>query len=535
MELLDSLMRTDYFAIFVIIAIGILVGKIEVKGIGLDSSAVIFVALAFGHFGYSVPPLFKTLGLILFIMTIGVQAGPGFFESFRSQGAKLVLVAGVIVVSGSIVAGGLAWFAGVDLKYAVGLLTGALTSTPGLAAAIEATNGSPEASIGYGIAYPFGVIGVILFVRLVPKVFKIDLKKEEEAFKKESRANYPSLKARNFKIDNDNIHGLSLSKLAVRAMTGANVSRVLKKGKTVVPTGDTILEKDDLIRVVGTKESLKKVELLVGESVDQEIPTSELMIVDWILVTNKRVVNKSIGSLNLQENYNATVTRIRRSGIDITPTGDAQIRFGDKLMVVSGTYNRDAVMNLFGNEQKKLSEADFLPIAAILVLGVILGKIAFPLFGSEFKLGLTGGVLLVSLMLSRVGKTGPIIWNVSGPANAMLRQLGLLFFLAAVGTSAGKSLVATIQSQGLTLFLVGFATTLMPMILSVIVGRIFLKVNLLSLLGTITGGMTSTPGLSAVDSMTDSNAPSIAYATVYPFAMVILIVCAKILGWIALF
>ncbi|MCG8474118.1 MAG: hypothetical protein MI784_01340 [Cytophagales bacterium] len=530
-----ELLNLEYFTVFLIIALGILIGKIEIKGISLDASAVIFVALLFGHYGFTISPIFKTIGLLLFIFTIGIQAGPGFFESFRSQGSKLIMVSGVIVVSGAITAFIASWLLDVDLKYAAGILTGALTSTPGLAAAIEATKGAPEASIGYGIAYPFGVIGVILFVRLAPKLFKISIEKEENDYKKEAQSSFPQLKARNFVVTNDNIVGKSIRKLGVATMTGANISRVMKEGKNAfMAEGKTVLESGDLVRAVGTEEALEKMRHLIGDVTEKKLPLSKEFIVDWVLVSNRKVVNKSLRELALSNNYNATVTRIRRAGIDITPDMDSRLRFGDKIMVVSGVHNRQGVTDLLGNSTRKLAEADFLPIAATLVLGVLIGKIAIPVFGSSFKLGLTGGVLLVSLMLSRIGKTGPIIWNVSGPANSMLRQLGLLLFLAAVGTSAGTSLVETIQSQGLNLFLVGFFTTCIPMIASVVFGRYVLKVNFLSLLGALTGGMTSTPGLSAIDPMTESNAPSIAYATVYPFAMVILIICAQVLGYFAL-
>ncbi|BDD04609.1 aspartate:alanine exchanger family transporter [Aureibacter tunicatorum] len=528
-----SLFHTEYFALFMIISIGILIGRIEVKGISLDVSAVIFVALLFGHFGITISPIFKTIGLLLFILTIGIQAGPGFFDSFKSNGLKLVMIAGLIVISGATTATLLALLMDVDLKYAVGIFSGALTSTPGLAAAIEATKGSSEASIGYGIAYPFGVIGVILFVRLSPKIFKIDLKKEAEKFRNESSSNFPKLFKVNFIVENERIFGKTLKDLDLRRMTGANVSRVKHGEEIFVPMPDTVLHEGDRLRLVGSKDAIQRSEHLIGRVIEEEIPKSDSFDVDWVLVTNKAVVNKTLAQLALLENYNATITRIRRAGIDITATPNSQIKFGDKLMVVSNRTNTASVRKFLGDEPKKLNGVDFLPIAASLVLGIILGKVDIPLFGSSFKLGLTGGVLIVSLLLSRLGKTGPIIWNVSGPVNATLRQFGLLLFLAAVGTSAGTSLMETIASQGPKLFLIGFAATMVPMVLSIMLGYYVFKVNFLSLLGALTGGMTSTPGLSALDPMTDSNAPSIAYATVYPFAMVILIICAQIVGYLS--
>ncbi len=525
-----SLLNSDYFTLFLIITLGILLGKIKIRGISLDSSAVIFIALLFGHYGMKVPDIFQTIGLIFFIYSIGIQAGPGFFESFQKKGFQLVVVSAIVVLSGGLLAIILAYSLHVDFKLAVGLFAGALTSTPGLAAAIE-SSGSSLASIGYGIAYPFGVIGVILFVRLSPKLFGKDIKMEESSYDKEVSEDYPELIARHYIVENKSIIGQTVGDLEIRSMTGANISRIVHEGEAIAPEASSVLHKGDLVKAVGTANALKKIKLLIGRETDQEIPRSGQFDIQWILVTNKKVVNKSLGELNLFNSYNATVTRIRRSGIDITPNAASKIRFGDKLMVASSRGNMPAVVRLFGNNIKALSEADFLPISAGIVVGVLLGILEIPLpGGSTFKFGLTGGVLISGLILSRIGKTGPIIWNVSGPANQLLRQLGLLFFLAAVGTNAGQTLVETISANGITLLIMGIVLTITPMFIALLVGLYAFKINFLSILGALVGGMTSTPGLSAVDSMTESNAPAISYATVYPFAMVILIICAQVIG-----
>ena len=250
------------------------------------------------------------------------------------------------------------------------------------------------------------------------------------------------------------------------------------------------------------------------------------------LIGGVKVYNKfSSGDLNLMKNFGCTVTRVRRSGIDLAPSPDLALKFGDKLTVVGEKEGLKGLARLLGNNAKKLSDTDFFPIAMGIVLGVLFGKlnISFP-GGLSFSPGLTGGILIVALFLSAIGKTGPVIWSMSGPANQLLRQLGLLLFLAEVGTSAGKNLVATFQESGWLLFGVGAAITLVPMLIAVIVGRMVFKISILDLLGTITGGMTSTPGLAAADSMTDSNIPSVAYATVYPIAMVFLILSIQIIA-----
>lgn len=525
-----AILSSEYFILFLIISIGILLGKVKIFGLTLDSSAVIFVALFFGHYGFNVPDIFQQIGLIFFIYSIGIQAGPGFFESFQKKGFQLILIAAIVVVSGAIIAFVAAYSFNIDFKLAVGLFTGALTSTPGLAAAIESSD-SPMASIGYGIAYPFGVIGVILFVRLAPKLLKLDIKKAEKDYELDVAEDYPEIISKNFIVENDNIVNKTIGEIEIRSMTEASISRIVHEGEAIAPDADSVLHKGDLVKVVGTAQALKKAGLLIGRETSEEIPRSGQFDVQWILVTNKKVVRKSLGELNLFNNYTATVTRIRRSGIDIIPNSGSQIRFGDKLMVASSKGNMPAVIKLFGNNVKLLNEADFLPISAGIVIGVLLGIVDIPIPGGGiFNLGLSGGVLISGLILSRVGKTGPIIWNVSGPANQLLRQIGLLFFLAAVGTQAGGTLVETVKANGLILVAAGVILTILPMLISALVGIYVYKMNILSVFGTIVGGMTSTPGLSAVDSLTDSNAHSIAYATVYPFALVIMIICAQILG-----
>ena len=524
--------QSDYFALFLIICIGFIIGNIKFKGISLDISAIIFVALVFGHWGVTLPDILGKIGLVLFIYTIGIQAGPGFFDSFKEQGRNLVILAVIVVVSAALITLISILVFDIDGAIAIGLLSGALTSTPGLAAAIETTQ-SPLASIGYGIAYPFGVIGVILFVRLFPKIFKIDLSKEEAAYEAKSKAGYDEIIAKNFIVENDSVIGKNIGELRIRAITQAVVSRVMHDGIASTPERETILHNGDLIRAVGTEEALRRVQLLIGVETDKEIPLGANHQVQSVLVTNKEVVNKHLGEFNLRGNYHATITRIRRSGIDITPNPSLRLQLGDKVMVACDKDHMKQVMSLFGNNDKKLSDTDFFPVAAGIVLGVLLGKLSLS-FGDSFtfNLGLTGGILIVSMLLGRIGKTGKILWTMTGNANQLLRQLGLMFFLASVGTKAGATLVETYAIYGAKLFLIGGIITLVPMILGAIVAQVFLKINVLSMLGALTGSMTSTPGLAAVDPMTDTNAPSIAYATVYPIAMVLLIICVQLLGLI---
>lgn len=530
MDMFATLLQSSYFALFLIIALGFILGRIQIKGLSLDVSAVIFIALLFGHFGVVIPKDLGNIGLVLFIFTIGIQAGPGFFDSFRSKG-KVLIILTLLIVGSACLTGLLFKYAlGIDTPSIVGLIAGALTSTPGLAVAIDSTQSS-AASIAYGIAYPFGVIGVILFVKLLPKILGKDLVKEARQLEEDRKGKFPTLHTATFRVLNENIFGKSLAQLQVRNMTGAVVSRIRHKGVISVPSAHTVLCQDDLIKAVGNDKALDQVALLVGERVEGDLPLCTGQVLESLLLTNKRIINKTLGHLNLQGTFGCTVTRVRRSGIDLSPEPDLVLKFGDKLMVAGEKEGVKELAQFIGNNKKQLSDTDFFPIAMGIVLGVLFGKLSISFSDTfSFSPGLTGGILIVALVLSAVGKTGPILWSMSGSANQLLRQLGLLLFLAEVGTSAGVNLVSTFQESGLTLFGVGIAITLVPMITALLLGYYLFKINILDLIGTIAGGMTSTPGLAAADSMTDSSAPSVAYATVYPIAMVFLILFIQLIA-----
>ncbi len=526
----SDLLNSSYFALFLIVALGFMLGRIKVKGVSLDVSAVIFIALLFGHFGVSIPKELGNFGLVLFIFTIGIQAGPGFFDSFRSKGRTLVLLTLLIIGSAALTAVGLKYAFDIDTASVAGLVAGALTSTPGLAVAIDST-GSPLASIAYGVAYPFGVIGVILFVKLLPRVLGVDLEQEARRLEQERRNKYPELATCLFHVTNPKVFGQTLSGLNLGKMTGAVISRIKSGRQIMIPSAHSVLQKDDWVQAVGSEHALEQAGLLLGEREEGELPLVDTQDIQSLLLTNKSMINKQLGDLKLHQNFGCTVTRVRRSGIDLSPSPELELKFGDKLMVVGEKDGLNGLARMLGNNAKLLSDTDFFPIAMGIVLGVLFGKLNIS-FGDGFSFspGLTGGVLIVALVLSAIGKTGPILWSMSGPSNQLLRQLGLLLFLAEVGTSAGQTLVETFRSSGWLLFGVGAAITVVPMLVAMLVGRYVFKISTLDLLGAITGGMTSTPGLAAADSMVDSNIPSVAYATVYPVAMVFLIIFIQLIA-----
>lgn len=540
-EFLSMIAVKDYLVLFLVIALGMAAGNITIKGFSFDVSAVIFVAIFLGWalnacgVPFSMPPIVENIGLILFIYTIGIQSGPSFFEAFRREGKRLISLTIIIIALAAIATLCVEYIMGIDPVISVGLLNGALTSTPGLAAAIEAASAvdgynAADASIGYGIAYPFGVIGVVIFIKIAHKMFRINLSKEEENYRQTITSSVIPLVGQNFIVSNANIYGKTLGQLRVRFMTKANVSRVLRSdGTLVVPSPDVVLYEGDVIRAVGTPDAMERVEMLIGSTTSIEIPKSGQIEVRWYLITNKAIVGKSLLELNMMETYRATVVRIRRSGVDITPHPSTRLRYGDKVLVSSSRGNIKGVSDLMGDSMKQLTSTSFLPISLGIILGVVVGMISIPLGSMDFSLGLTGGVLLTSLLLSYKGKTGPIIWAIPSLSNSLLRQLGLLMFLTPVGLRAGSNIVQVFQMYGIELFIIGAFITLIPMVIATAIGYYVMKINFFTLMGAITGGMTSTPGLSSAESLTENGAPQVAYATVYPFALVVIIIMSQLI------
>jgi putative transport protein len=525
---MQELISHSYIALFIIIAFGMIIGRIKVFNFSLDISAVIFVALLLGHFGFVVSDDFMKVGLLLFIFTIGIQAGPGFFEAFKKHGRVLIITTLVSLSGAAAVSILITRLFHIDPNLSIGILNGALTSTPGLAAAIESTD-SPLAPVGYGIAYTFGVVGVIILVNLLPKIFKVNLKKEELNFEESLKEDNPELIGKSLKVENPAIDGKKITELSLSQITDAVISKTFHQQEVYAISKDTKFQIGDIIRVIGSAEAIEKAKLVIGKEVDFVFPTTQSTETEWVFVSNKKIVNKRYAQIGLGSNYNVTVLRIRRSGIEISPKSSSILRFGDKLRITGDKTNLESVKKLLGNNTKTLSNTDFLPIALGVLIGIFLGMIKLPFGGISFGLGMTGGTLFSAILLSRIGKTGPIVWSMSGNANQLLRELGLLLFMAAVGTKAGGSFVETINQYGVSLIIFSIVLTIVPILIGALIGHYLFKINFLSLLGVITGAMTSTPGLAVVDSKSDTNAAPIAYATVYPVALVFIILISQVL------
>ncbi len=512
-----------------IISLGYLVGNIKVKGVSLGSSAILFVGLYAGFKGINLPSILKILGLSFFIYSIGLQAGPKLRSMFKAENLKLELMAFIIVFTGAILTAIGIYVFGFEKNIAIGIFAGALTSTPGLAAAYEAT-GSNLTSIGYGVAYPFGVIGVILFLKIIQFFYSERINRTEEKEKADENAKKTMVTYKQILVKNPGVLNKTLKELKIIESFNCVISRVIQNNKVMIPTKDTVLRNGDVVRIVGNLDDIERVAIFLGELTEKEIPESDLTVMRFV-VTNKKIVGKSVRELRLKCSFNATITRITRAGFDIPASGDLRFEWGDRVIVVGEKNSEEYFKKLFGDNVKKVNEVSVFSIIFGLAIGILVGMIPVSFGGVlSFKLGITGGVLLASLLLSNIGKMGPVLWRAPYNIIAFIRELGLVFFLTSVGCSAGDKITEVLKSHGLGILIWGAVVTVLPMIIIFYLASKIFSFDIIKIIGLIPAGMTSTPGFATATSITESETPASVYATVYPIAMLSMIIFAKILA-----
>ena len=525
-----ELLQNHIFLLLVITLLGMLIGKARLGAFSLGSSAIIFVALVFGHFGLTLPADFQTLGLVLFIYSIGLQAGPGFFLTLRDRGARFAMAALSIISIGFLTALGTSWYFGFDASTAAGLFAGALTSTPGLAVAVEM--GGSGAPAAYGLTYFFGVTGVILFIQLLPRILRVSIKDEELRLNTEvGRQNSP-LTVVHIELTNPNLFGKSVGELRLSGIAPVVITRLLRPGadEPILVGASTLLQQGDHLRVVGREPDLERISLVLGQRIDKEIHFDKALEKRSIIVSTRKVVGMSLAQLNCREVFNVQISRVTRNSIDLPATPNLRLHMGDTVHAVGETGALANITRIFGNSTRETYAISLLPIFIGLFLGFLVGRIPLYIpYGGMFSLGTTGGVLISGILLSTLYKTGPFIWEIPSTANAFIRELGLILFMATVGTRTGATILTTLHSQGLDLLIAGAAVTLLPLIGAVLICRPLLDMPFLRMLGIITGSMTSTPGLAAASELSATHYASSAYATVYPVALVSMILFTKLL------
>ena len=529
--------------------IGLWIGHWKIRGVGLGIGGVLFGGIIVAHFTnqYGLQLDAHTLhfvqefGLILFVYTIGIQVGPGFFSSLRKSGLKLNAFAILIIVLGSVAVVLVHKIADVPLDIALGIYSGAVTNTPALGAGqqILAELGVPQTTVtmgmSYAMAYPFGICGILLAMWLIRLFFKVKVDDEAARFNAESGQEKESLHNISLKVTNQNLDGLTLIQIPGFSDEEVVCSRLKRDDMEIVPKASTEIRINDILQLVGDEAALSKMRLIIGHEVDA--PTSSYsgeIRAERVVVTNEKVLGKKIRTLGIHQKYGVVISRLNRAGIELVPTANTTLQFGDVLHMVGHTDVLNKAISVIGNAQQKLLQVQMLPVFIGIGLGVLVGSIPFyiPGFPVALKLGLAGGPLVVALILARIGTIGKLYWFMPPSANLALREIGIVLFLAVVGLKSGASFFDTLlNGSGLEWMGYGIFITFVPLIIAGTIARLYGKLNYLTICGLLAGSMTDPPALAFANEIKeDSGAASLSYATVYPLVMFLRIMSPQLLA-----
>ncbi len=524
-----------------VIAFGIILGKVKVAGISLGVTGILFVGIAFGHFGMNINEhllhFMKEFGLILFVYSVGLQVGPGFFSSFKQGGLRLNQLAILVVLFGVMTTIALHFITGLPMTTMVGVMSGAVTNTPGLGAAQSAyqdISGGIDAvdiATGYAVAYPLGVIGAILTLLMLRYILRINKTQEESAVSGGNEKN--QVRRISIEISNPSVDGKTIEELRQLLLREFVVSRICtNNGEPKLVKADTVLHCSDRILVVAAPADAEAVAALVGTEIEMNwFDLSKNMISRRVLITKPELNGKRLMDLNIRSAYGVTITRVNRAGIDLMAVGNLQLQLGDRVIVVGPEQAVANVEQRFGNSLKRLRHPNLISIFIGIALGVILGSIAFrfPGIPQPVKLGLAGGPLIIAILIGRFGPYCKMVTYTTVSANLMLREVGISLFLAGVGLGAGENFVPTILNGGYMWILYGALITIIPLVLAGLIGRLCFKINYYTLTGVLSGASTNPPALAFSSEQTTTDAPSIGYATVYPLAMFLRVLAAQLL------
>ena len=532
----------------IVIAAGIQLGKIKVFGVSLGITLVLFVGIVLGHFGFTINHdvlhFFKEFGLILFVYSVGMQVGPGFFSSFKQGGVTLNLLACGVVLLGVTTAIILHFVTGIPMPTMVGILSGAVTNTPGLGAAQQAYSdmygvADNTIALGYAVAYPLGVIGIILAIILVRYFFRVNFEKENEQLNNEDASHANEAKPISLVVKNPAIFNKTVADLSnLMEHRDFVISRIWHdhNKQIEIASANTVLKENDKVFVITTETDVETVKTFIGEEIDMErkqwIRMESQFINRRILVTKPELNGKRLGQLKLRKLYGINITRINRAGVDLVAMPGLTLQVGDRVNVVGTETAVANVEKVLGNSMKRLNEPNLITIFVGIALGIILGSIpiTFPGIPQPVKLGLAGGPLIVAILVSRFGYHYKLVTYTTQSANLMLREIGITIFLACVGIGAGDGFVDTIVNNGGVAWIgYGFIITFVPLLIIGCVGRYFCKVNYFTLMGLMAGSTTDPPALAYSNATAGNDAPSVGYATVYPLTMFLRVLTAQLL------
>ena len=534
------------FLYALVIAAGVLLGRVKIFGVSLGVTFVLFVGILIGHFGLAIDApilnFMKEFGLILFVFSIGLQVGPGFFSSFKHEGIRLNFLAMAIIALNIVVTLAIYFLDGsIEMPMLVGILSGAVTNTPGLGAAEQALSQLyqdgiitevPKIALGYAVAYPLGVIGIILAMILVRLVFRVKYADETAKIEKENADSLLAPHVVTYKVENKLIVGRTLSDLGLMINRNFVVSRIKRNDEIIIPNSEVTIAENDLLLTVLSEPDEEALSAFIGPKIEMDWKAIPAPVVSRrILVSKEEFNGRKIGSLRLRMGYRLNVTRVNRAGVDLLANPNLSLQVGDRLTVVGKIEDIERLAERLGNSMQRLNQPNIFTIFIGILLGIVFGSIPFAIPGMPvpLKLGLAGGPLIIAILIGRYGYKMGLTTYTSTSANLMLREVGICMFLASVGIGAGGEFVATVKSGGLMWILWGFLITFIPLLIVGFFGRGYYKLNYYTLSGLMAGSYTDPPALAYSNKVANNDAPAVAYSTVYPLSMFLRVLTAQIL------
>lgn len=524
-----------------VIAMGIFIGKMKIFGVSLGVTFVPFVGILMGHFGYVVDDAIlkfvREFGLILFIFSIGLQVGPGFFSSFKKGGMRLNALAVTAILLNVAIVLGIYYFGNIsDISALVGIMSGAVTNTPGLAAAQQAVSqmagGAEAANVmasGYAAAYPLGVVGIIASMFVIKAVFGIKTENEITQIEDEQEDSHLKPFLLSVSVTNALVDGMSLRVLHDVVQCNFVISRLMdKEGKIIIPKSTTEIHTGDRLLIVCSQHDAARFNAVIGPEVETDWESAPTPVFSRrIVVTQSKYNGVALGSLRLHNGYQLNATRVNRAGVDLLASPNLRLQMGDRLTVVGNLEDIERLASRLGNSMKRLNQPNLITIFVGIILGIILGSVNL---GFGMKLGLAGGPLVVAILLSRFGYKAKLVTYTSSSASLLLRELGICLFLASVGISAGKGFAAAVfNTTGMWWVIWGFVITVVPLLVVGCVARGKDRLNFLTIMGLFSGSYTDPPALAYANGSTGNDAPAVAYSTVYPLTMFMRVVAAQVL------
>ncbi|MDH8120260.1 putative transporter [Escherichia coli] len=530
--------------------VGLFIGNVKFRGVGLGIGGVLFGGIIVGHFvsqaGMTLSSdmlhVIQEFGLILFVYTIGIQVGPGFFASLRVSGLRLNLFAVLIVIIGGLVTAILHKLFDIPLPVVLGIFSGAVTNTPALGAGQQILRdlGTPMAMVdqmgmSYAMAYPFGICGILFTMWMLRVIFRVNVETEAQQHESTRTNGGALIRTINIRVENPNLHNLAIKDVPILNGDKVICSRLKREETLKVPSPETVIQLGDLLHLVGQPADLHNAQLVIGQEVDTSLSTKGTDLrVERVVVTNENVLGKRIRDLHFKERYDVVISRLNRAGVELVASSDISLQFGDILNLVGRPSAIDAVANVLGNAQQKLQQVQMLPVFIGIGLGVLFGSIPVfvPGFPAALKLGLAGGPLIMALILGRIGSIGKLYWFMPPSANLALRELGIVLFLSVVGLKSGGDFIHTlVDGEGLSWIGYGALITAVPLITVGILARMLAKMNYLTMCGMLAGSMTDPPALAFANNLhPTSGAAALSYATVYPLVMFLRIITPQLLA-----